>query len=314
MIEYFEIFHQTTSVFTFTDTAEHTRTMVSLAQLLYALAFQRLFCGANALALAAWGDTVVGGDLNTCCSGSVQSASTFSSTIKSATCSINVCSAIFADGSAKIWGLDNSGADTDIGGVGHAAVPLNGIVHNVVEISCGKFACVAMYHDTQDSLTKAFAWGDAASGGDVSRFGRQGFLVGIQSWAALLNGGDVAAVSCGHGACAARFGSSSSGRAVVWGDADRGGTLTAISPQPSAFPNDRNYLTANVVDISCGGHACVARFADGSARGVYLASILSPPPAALTTPHPVQTHCAQRADMRPQRRMQCGEGQVTAAT
>merc|ERR1740124_1576906 len=115
------------------------------------------------------------------------------------------------------WGHSNSGGDA-------SGVDLT----NVVDISCGMLACVALKADGT-----AVAWGYSTYGGDASSVD-------------LTN---VVDISCGRYACVAL---KTDRTAVAWGDSRYGGDASSVD------------LT-NVLDISCGWLACVARKADGTA-------------------------------------------------
>ena len=111
----------------------------------------------------------------------------------------------------KVWGGSSYGGDA-------GSVDLT----DLVDISCGGYACVARKSDGT-----GVAWGDSDKGGDASS----------------VDLTDLVDISCGFSACVAR---KSDGTGLAWGDSANGGDASSVD------------LT-NLVDISCGGYACVAR-------------------------------------------------------
>merc|ERR1712166_1533878 len=133
----------------------------------------------------------------------------------------------------KAWGDSARGGDA-------SSVDLT----DVVDISCGDSACVARKLDGT-----GVAWGDSGNGGDASSVD-------------LTNLTDI---SCGRNACVAR---KSDGTGVAWGASCCGGmtrpsaNLYHVNPVVNLAGSSVD-LT-DLVDISCGGRACVARKSDGT--------------------------------------------------
>ena len=97
---------------------------------------------------------------------------------------------------------------------------------NLVDTSCGGFACVARKLDGT-----GLAWGPSTRGGGASS----------------VDLTDLVDISCGWKVCVAR---KLDGTGLAWGDT-HGGDASPVN------------LT-DLVDISCGGYACVARKSDGT--------------------------------------------------
>merc|ERR1712153_224922 len=127
----------------------------------------------------------------------------------------------------KTWGGSAYGMDA-------SSVDLT----NLVDISCGRYLCVALKADRT-----AEAWGDNTYGGST----KHGHTVSDASSVDLTN---VVDISCGDHACVAL---KADGTAEAWGRASYGGDASNVD------------LT-NVVDISCDDRQCVARKSDGTAE------------------------------------------------
>eukprot|EP00729_Bicosta_minor_P017039 gene17039-19265_t len=203
----------------------------------------------------AWGDSNKGGDItktyngvNGVNNGRVVDLSGTTTKVTAISCGDKACAALFADGSASVWGYQYAGGDiteTDNGRV----VDLSGTTTKVTAISCGGQACVALYADGS-----ATAWGQSNGGGDITKT-ENGRVVDLSGTTTK-----VTAISCGGAACAALY---ADGSATTWGGfPSRGGDLTETD---NGRVVDLSGTTTKVAAISCGGRACVALYADGSA-------------------------------------------------
>ena len=151
--------------------------------------------------------------------------------VMNTSCYDEACYAIFYDQTATVWGKSS------------LARALGPAVEHIV---CNSYACTALF-----ASGKVEAWGDAGHGGDVGSIVMDG----------IGDARSVSKIACSDYACAAQF---VSGAAATWGlvAAYAGAPMATLMAQAKTM--DGSSPTTSVVDLSCGNHACVARFADGS--------------------------------------------------
>ena len=196
----------------------------------------------------------------------------------SISCGGSACVALMTDGTAQAWGNSNYGGDITCGLLDASVctpLPVGVNLTNIVDVSCGKYACIALKNDG-----RAYAWGHTTKGGTAPTLS------------------NITDISCGGHACVAR---KDDGKAYVWGDPANGGDITCGSLAASVCTPLSVPLT-NVADISCGNHACVARMNDGHAyawgasryggNSAYIAAYSGGGPSYVTLTNIADISCA----------------------
>jgi len=128
-------------------------------------------------------------------------------------------------------------------------LPTNVDLTDVADVSCAKYACVALKNDGT-----AYAWGSNVHSAQLT---------------------NVSSIACGSGGCVAL---KKDNTAEVWGDASSGGDIRCTSSSCTALPG--NVELTDIADITCdghGGYACAVLKNDGTAYGWGHATYGSPP-------------------------------------
>ena len=157
-------------------------------------------------------------------------------------CGGNMCVAVFNNGAAEAWGDPLFGGSPQYAELGGVIVPVvmdaSSAGAIVVAASCGESACAVKFQDGS-----ARTWGWKSIGGDpcYSSGCTENPLV------------DVDVVTCAGTMCFAIF---TDGRMLNWG----------THPAPASVLTDGSSLAAAAASVSCGGFACVVRYANCSAQ------------------------------------------------
>ena len=206
---------------------------------------------------AAWGDPNGGGDISKTYGSALCD---LTKNVVDISCGGAACAArIIVDDASTgcVWGDANYGGSIEYKNRSPHELEMDeGALDKwVADISCGKTACVARTAYA-GLINYGYVWGDPdlflPSWEYTSSIGRHVLKFALD-------------ISCGGMACAVRF---EGNYGAVWGNHSDGGLLpNRLEPArcPTHFTTTTLKCLENVADISCGEHACVARFTSGSA-------------------------------------------------